>query len=250
MVAMPLIDPTDPGTAEGAWTPWRESRPELRVKHWRHLIVVAPHPDDEVLGVGGLIAHLRSADLPVTLISVTDGEASHPGSPTHTPAELAGLRIEESANAAHELAIGTPMRLGMPDGRVAEQQAELTDLLTEVLAVLGGPGVRCAATWRYDGHPDHEAVGRATAEACANTTTELLEYPVWMWHWGSPDHPRVAAANAFGLALPSSAVAAKARALAQHRSQIRPLSDHPADRPVLPPHVLHRFTTRDEVFFQ
>ncbi|MFD6398907.1 PIG-L deacetylase family protein [Nocardia sp. NPDC060249] len=250
MVAQPLIDTGCPGASEGVWARWRASRPELRIDDWRHLVVVAPHPDDEVLGAGGLIARLRSADIPVTLIAVTDGEASHPGSPTHTPGELAALRIQESHNAAYELAIGAPMRLGMSDGGIAEQEAELTDLLTYVLARLGGPGVRCAATWRHDGHPDHEAVGRAAAAACANTVTALVEYPVWMWHWGNPEHPRVSPESAFALPLLPSAVAAKARAMAQHRTQIRPLSDHPADRPVLPAHVLQRFTTPDEVFFQ
>ncbi|WP_328663175.1 PIG-L family deacetylase [Nocardia salmonicida] len=250
MVTRPLIDTQGPGADEGVWARWRASRPELPIHGWRHLVVVAPHPDDEVLGAGGLIAQLRSADIPVTLIAVTDGEASHPGSPTHTPAELAALRIEESQNAAYELATGAPMRLGMRDGGLAEQETELTDLLTYVLSHLGGPGVRCAATWRHDGHPDHEAVGRAAATACADTATELLEYPVWMWHWGSPEHPRVTSENARALPLSPSAVAAKARAMAQHRTQIRPLSDHPADRPVLPAHVLQRFTAPDEVFFQ
>ncbi|MFC9659439.1 PIG-L deacetylase family protein [Nocardia sp. NPDC127606] len=250
MAAQPLIDTEGPGACEGVWAQWRASRPELRIQDWRHLVVVAPHPDDEVLGAGGLIALLRSADIPVTLIAVTDGEASHPGSPTHAPAELAALRIEESQNAAYELATGAPMRLGMPDGGIAEREIELTDLLSYVLCRLGGPGVRCAATWRHDGHPDHEAVGRAAAAACGNTATELLEYPVWMWHWGNPEHPRVTPENAFALPLSPSAVAAKARAMAQHRTQISPLSDHPADRPVLPAHVLQRFTAPDEVFFQ
>ncbi|RYF32509.1 MAG: hypothetical protein EOO26_11285, partial [Comamonadaceae bacterium] len=52
----------------------------------RRAVVVAPHPDDEVLSVGGLLAMLsnngaaRSDDFVVTAITVTDGAASHTGS--------------------------------------------------------------------------------------------------------------------------------------------------------------------------
>ena len=40
-------------------------------------VVVAPHPDDETLAAGGLIAALTSRGIPVTVVAVTDGEHAY-----------------------------------------------------------------------------------------------------------------------------------------------------------------------------
>ena len=47
------------------------------------MVVIAAHPDDEVLGVGGTMAVLAAGGAQLRLIAVTDGEASHPA-PTET----------------------------------------------------------------------------------------------------------------------------------------------------------------------
>ena len=45
------------------------------------LLVIAPHPDDETLAVGGLIAAQRAKGLEVVVVAVTDGENAYPDSP-------------------------------------------------------------------------------------------------------------------------------------------------------------------------
>ncbi|WP_206335397.1 PIG-L family deacetylase, partial [Pseudomonas viridiflava] len=44
-------------------------------------VIITPRPDDEVLGCGGLMRQLAQLERTLLLISVTDGTASHPGSP-------------------------------------------------------------------------------------------------------------------------------------------------------------------------
>ncbi|WP_262895303.1 PIG-L family deacetylase [Hymenobacter lapidiphilus] len=43
-------------------------------------VVIAPHPDDESLGCGGLLALLARANVPVWCVLMSDGTMSHPNS--------------------------------------------------------------------------------------------------------------------------------------------------------------------------
>lgn len=223
------------GTTEATWLAWPavDRWPALPLDAADPPLVVAPHPDDEVLGVGGLLAMIGSADI----VAVTDGEASHPASTVHLPEELAAIRRDETDAALDRLGLDPVLvhRLGQPDGGIDETA------LTDALAPLLWRGRWCFATWRGDGHPDHEAVGRAAAAACAEAGARLLEYPVWMWHWASPDDPSVPWDRARRVELAPPVRACKAAAIGEFRSQIEPLGPAPADAPVLPPPVWARF---------
>jgi LmbE family N-acetylglucosaminyl deacetylase len=145
------------------------------------------------------------------------------------------------------LGIGSVLSLGLPDGQLAEHEDELTDLLVEILAGVA-PGTQCAATWRGDGHPDHEVVGRAAARACARTGVALIEYPVWMWHWASPKDPAVPWERAHAVRVSESALDRKHRAAQCFRSQFEPGSG--GSPPVLPAFVLQRLMAVGEVVFR
>ena len=45
----------------------------------RHILIVAPHPDDEIIGCGGLIAHLVKENKAPHVVIMTGGEGSHHG---------------------------------------------------------------------------------------------------------------------------------------------------------------------------
>jgi LmbE family N-acetylglucosaminyl deacetylase len=223
------------GTDETVWLGWPapDAWPRLALTIEGPPLVVAPHPDDEILGVGGLLALLGDAEV----VAVTDGEASHPDSTVYKPAELAEIRCDETRAALDRLGLtGAPVHhLGHPDGGI--DQHALTATLTGLLT----PGRWCLATWRGDGHPDHEAVGRAAAAACAATGARLLEYPIWAWHWATPNDDRVPWQRAHRIELTAGAQAAKAAAIQEFTSQIMALGPEPGDAPILPPHVLDRF---------
>ena len=87
-----------PGTAEEAWDSWVELGllPAADPAAWASAVIVAAHPDDEVLGAGGTMALLAAAGARLRLVAVTDGEAAHPGA---DPAGMARARIAESAAA-------------------------------------------------------------------------------------------------------------------------------------------------------
>lgn len=225
----------------------RAPLPALNLADCRRLIVVAPHPDDETLGLGAMIAQLAAAGVDVRVISVSDGGAAQPGATLSGRLRLSTTRRYELRRATGVLGLPPPMRLGLPDGELANHEDRLTGALVEILGN-AGPDTWCAATWRGDGHPDHEAAGRAAAAACAHTRTALIEYPVWMWHWAAPGDPAVPWDRARTVPASGWAVNRKRQAAQCYRSQLRP--GRGETPPVLPPFVLQRLLAVGEVVFR
>jgi LmbE family N-acetylglucosaminyl deacetylase len=235
----------DGGTDVERWTRWDRRFAALDLTDCPGLTVIAPHPDDETLGMGATVAMLRAAGVDVQLVSVTDGGAAYPGLDDCGRAALATVRCAEVRRAAEVLGAGDPIRLQLPDGAVAGHEQRLTEQVTELLNAFPA-GRWCAATWRGDGHPDHEAVGRAAAAAAARSGAVFVEYPVWMWHWAQPDDPAVPWHRARRVFPTKAALHAKQAATRCFSSQIEPT---PGAGPVLPPAVVHRLLAVGEVVF-
>jgi LmbE family N-acetylglucosaminyl deacetylase len=212
------------------------------------LVVVAPHPDDEVLACGGLLAAMAERVADLHLISVTDGDASHPGSQQWPVARLRAQRRVESESALARLGLDLSrlswQRLALPDARVAEHEAVLMSALCRELQA----GDYVLATWRHDGHGDHEAVGRAAAQAARLQGAHLLEVPVWAWHWAHPEDPRLPWGRARKLLLSDEQLERKREAIRAHASQ---LHDDPSTGapPVLDRATLERLLQPFELVF-
>jgi LmbE family N-acetylglucosaminyl deacetylase len=178
----------------------------------RRALILAPHPDDESLGCGGLIAAACAAGMPPTVVILTDGAASHPDSTSHPPARLAALREAEAREALAIL--GLPREnmffLGEPDTKLTGHTA-LIDRLSSIAAeqkcgIVIGP-------WAADPHCDHEAAAVIAEAVAIRGGLRRLSYPVWGWL-------REAAPPAAGWRLNISAqLDVKRRAIAAHASQ-------------------------------
>jgi LmbE family N-acetylglucosaminyl deacetylase len=240
-----VADETHLGTSEQAWSasPHLAELPPLEVPVASEVVVVAPHPDDEVLGAGGLLQVLAAAGARIEVCAVTDGEGSHPGAPIQA---LRRIRTEESTTALSRLGLGNVARhrLGYPDGGVGGYEGQLVAYLRHRLV----PGTLCVAPWRRDGHPDHDASGRAAADAVGRTGAQLLEYVVWGWHWADPLAADLPWAACRRLGLDRRRTARKRWATTAFRSQIQPYLGAPDDRVVLPPLILRRFWRPFEVY--
>jgi len=244
MVGQPnLID--QPGTREYAWDSWPGLRqlPTVDPAAWPAVVVVAAHPDDEVLGAGGTIAILAAAGARVRLVAVTDGEGSHPRA---DPALVARTRIAETDAALSLLGASgiEVIRLGFPDTGLAAREEELAAALGEQCA---GFGV-CLAPWEADAHADHEAAGRAAWRAGRLAGAQVLTYPIWMWHWAAPGDRRVPWHRACQVRLPAEVAARKRAAIDAFASQ---LADRgPEVGPVLPAGIVAHFTRSEEVLLR
>jgi LmbE family N-acetylglucosaminyl deacetylase len=239
------------GTPESAWQSWPglTRLPCMDLDDWvpadARLVVVAPHPDDEILGCGAMLALHAARGGRCLVVAVTDGEASHAGSSVWTPHALAAARCAERMEGLGR--IGVPSagvhRLGLPDGRIAGHVHALTADLEQRLDITDV----VVTTWRLDGHPDHDATGEATGQACTRIGCRLLEAPVWMWHWAAPGDPRVPWHRLRGLCIPPHAQTRKRHALNAHTTQLVPAA--PGSMPVLGAGVLQRARRQREHFF-
>jgi LmbE family N-acetylglucosaminyl deacetylase len=231
-----------PGTPEAVWRAWPAmgKLPAVDAAGWASAVVVAAHPDDEVLGAGGTFAALAARGTRLRLVALTDGEASHP----HEGAAIGARRVAETTAALAALGArqAEVIRLALPDSGLTAYEDEVTVWLRQLTA---GFDV-CLAPWDSDAHPDHEVAGRAARAARMGEAT--LWYPVWMWHWARPDDHRVPWHAAVRAPLPRSAAARKHRAINCFASQLEDRT--PRIGPVLPAGIVAHFTRDTEVFFR
>lgn len=199
----------------------------------RRLLVIAPHPDDESLGAGGLIQRAIGSGGKVHVIFVTDGD-NNPWPQRYMerrwrigPGDRArwGQRRRAEGLRALELltgGAGSHESLGLPDAGILELRRQ------------GAPGARPAIERAiralqpdllvvpspHDRHPDHRACHLYAVEAAANTGFDgrvcayLIHRP-WAWKLLArserSDH---------ALTLSASEQARKLSAIECHRTQM------------------------------
>jgi LmbE family N-acetylglucosaminyl deacetylase len=220
-------------------------------------VIVAPHPDDEVLGCGGIIALLQQAQIPLRIVVVSDGAASHPGSLRYPPPALSALRRAESLAGLACLGVEAEQVtfLGLPDGAVPRGDAP-ADARAVALArgtLLGWPVAQTVLLpWRRDPHDDHRASRSLFACALDSMPSAIrrIEYPIWaMVHPGPGDLPRHDEARIWRLDI-GPVQERKRAAILAHRSQTTALIDDAEIGECLTQAVLERFFQPWELFIE
>jgi LmbE family N-acetylglucosaminyl deacetylase len=203
----------------------------------RRTIIVVPHPDDETLLAGGLIARQAGRGVPVIIVAVTDGEAAYP---TWPAPGLGRLRRSEQDKALHmlDVPLGSTIRLHIPDGKVADHEDELSDVLADLIE----PNDLVVAPWVHDWHPDHEACGRAATLAAETRPVTLIGSLFWAYYRVDPvEYP---ALDVRRLDLTEPELNRRLNALDAHRSQLQ--SSHHA--PILSPNLIEHLGIGSEHF--
>ena len=168
-----------------------QSRDHLLSCSERPTIIFSPHPDDEVLGCGGLIVQKRQMGTEIYLVFMTDGRASHQ-SRFISPPELAALRATETRACAR--AMGVPEKnlifLEFEDRALSQRQAEAQKRVRHILQSLSPAEV--FVPFRREAPADHVATYRIVRNALLEIDGQGLpaidcyEYLVWtprLWFW-------------------------------------------------------------------
>lgn len=230
----------DPGTPEAEWVragALELSRLSPDAYVGREVVVLLAHPDDEALGCAALLRHLGDTGSRVSIILCTAGERSHPESPTHTPDELAAIRIAEFESArTHLTGSATSIVLDLGDGRLPAQKDRIRTEAEALMRGRSGP-LTLVAPYSRDGHPDHEALGEIALELGRRHAATVLEFPIWYWHRAAPEDPEWRSWTM----LPDPEGLDREALWACYPSQTRPLSEHPGDEEILPPRMLAHF---------
>ncbi|MBN2094609.1 MAG: PIG-L family deacetylase [Candidatus Aenigmarchaeota archaeon] len=150
-------------------------------------VVLAPHPDDDVLGCGGTIRKLADAGWEITTVYLTNGDA---GSLNYSKEELAALREKEARAASDVLGVKDVVYLRNPDGYLEYTTDNLIQLINLIRSkkpelVLFPHKDEANEDHRVTSKLGMEAVGRAAApcfQECYGEPWEVktvLAYEVW-----------------------------------------------------------------------
>ena len=211
-------------------------------------VVVAPHPDDETIGAGGLLFDLRQRGWETRVVVVSDGSQSHPA-----VVDLTARRERECRRACGHLLVTDVRFLGFPDASLPEHVPDIAEVLGTILA-----DADVVVTPRHDdGHDDHlacaEAVDRVTRRLVTTPRTNSPSHRIgpghrWqygVWAWERVDATLLRTSDARRHCVSAAGRRAKASAMKEYESQCTGLLGDV----VVPPSLLGIAALPYEVFW-
>jgi LmbE family N-acetylglucosaminyl deacetylase len=151
-----------------------------------NVLVLAPHPDDEILGLGGFLLRVKNHGGRIHVVYLTDGENSNVW-PDNEEIRNNRIKLSEEVLKNFEQTTLKITRLHLPDGEVPHSGHEgFEDCVRAVMHIIVTEKPEAVfATHTLDFWPyDHVACAEIAIEAIqrSNHKTQLWYYWVWAWY--------------------------------------------------------------------
>ena len=128
----------------------------------QRVLCIQPHPDDNEVGAGAVIAKLADSGAEIAYLTITNGDL---GSALHTTEETAQIRSRELEEAGRCLGASSFYSLGLSDN-FAETPEQVAPEIIRVIRSFRPDAILCPDPWlNYEAHPDHRKTGLAAAQA-------------------------------------------------------------------------------------
>ncbi|MGV3487777.1 MAG: PIG-L deacetylase family protein [Tuberibacillus sp.] len=134
------------------------------IQEVQSIMCIQPHPDDNEIGMGGVIKHLSELGSRVIFVTVTDGRHGT-SNPNFSPDDMVKTRQAEKEEAGKLLGVHVQYDLGFEDGGDYTERAVM-EALIPIIRKEKPEMVATVDPWMpYEAHPDHYKTGRAVAAA-------------------------------------------------------------------------------------
>jgi LmbE family N-acetylglucosaminyl deacetylase len=146
-----------------------------------NIVIIAPHPDDEIFGLGGFLTKMKEKNIKIYLIYLTDGEASIPNRP-----ETASMRISLSKTVLNRLDINErnifrlhflDSKLPTPDSKYFNEIVNTLKLILEKIKFTEVFVTHPGDLWPYD----HVSAFTITKQVLIDLKFTGNFYGYWVW---------------------------------------------------------------------
>lgn len=164
------------------------------------VLIIAPHPDDEVFGCGMLINELTQKRKNIDILILSKGEAALPAHIAY-PDEIVKVRYGLSIRALACLGVDTNKHLrfsDFPDSRFAEVSLDSRKDIAKYIEEKNPSYIFIPHP--LDSSPDHKAASDILEETISSRQSIVFYYCVWMYHNLSLDYIKTLPfANSFSI---------------------------------------------------
>ena len=157
---------------------------ELNLSGYDKVLIISPHPDDEVFGCGGLMHSLVQTGKKVEVIIMSKGEAVHRDCCPDEENNIIKARAEltDASNGVLGISPNQIHRLDFPDGSFfsVKEDDDMVRALNDLICEIAPTEVFIPHP--YENSPDHVAATRFSEQVLQDYVGEIYYYCVWTWY--------------------------------------------------------------------
>jgi LmbE family N-acetylglucosaminyl deacetylase len=140
-----------------------------KYQKFKNVLLIYPHPDDEVLTAGGFLTRLHRDKSQTYLLCLTKGENY-----TRKPSdEIKVVRSVELMHSAKSLQIDKVIHMDLGDGQITENSVEAERAIREIISEVNPDLIITYDLSGLYGHPDHIKTAEITTKVCKELSIRL-----------------------------------------------------------------------------